>query len=64
VASRLLGKIVLPLGLEICLLVSYFWAMRENAIDEVSDAAISILSEERREIVREKRRKRSRKCRN
>ena len=63
-ASRLPSQIVLPLGLELCLLVSYFWTMQENAIDEVIDAAISILSEERREIVREKRRKRGRKCRN
>jgi len=33
----------------------------ENAIDEVIDAAILVLSEELREIVREKRRKRGRK---
>jgi len=35
-----------------------------NAIDGVIDAAILVLSEELREIVREKRRKRGRKCRN
>jgi hypothetical protein len=45
VASRLPGKFVLSLGLEICLLVSYFWTMWENAIDEVVDAAILVLSE-------------------
>ena len=38
--------------------------MWENAFDEVIDAAILVLSEELREIVREKRRKRGRKCRN
>jgi hypothetical protein len=38
--------------------------MWENAIDEVIDASIFVLSEERREIVREKRRKRGRQCRN
>jgi hypothetical protein len=38
--------------------------MWENAIDEVIDAAILVSSEELREIVREKRRKRGRKCRN
>jgi hypothetical protein len=38
--------------------------MWENAIDEVMEAAILVLSEELREIVREKRRKRGRKCRN
>jgi hypothetical protein len=38
--------------------------MWENAIDEVIDAAILVLSEELREIVKEKRRKRGRKCRN
>jgi hypothetical protein len=38
--------------------------MWENATDEVSDAAILVLSEELREIVRGKRRKRGRKCRN
>jgi hypothetical protein len=38
--------------------------MWENAIDEVTDVAILVLSEEHREIVREKRRKRGRKCRN
>jgi hypothetical protein len=38
--------------------------MWENAIDEVTDAAILVLSEELREIVREKRGKRGRKCRN
>ena len=53
-ASRLPGKSVLPLGLEIwasyqecyVLLVSYFRTMWENAIDEVIDAAILVLSEE------------------
>ena len=35
-----------------------------NAIDEVTDAAVLVLSEELREIVREKRRKRGRMCRN
>jgi len=38
--------------------------MWENAIDEVIDAAILVLSEEFTEIVREKRRERARKCRN
>ena len=38
--------------------------MWENAIDEVIDAAILVLSQELRQIVREKRRKRGRKCRN
>jgi hypothetical protein len=38
--------------------------MWENAIDEVFDVAILVLSEELREIVREKRRKRGRQCRN
>jgi hypothetical protein len=38
--------------------------MWENAIDEVIDAAILVSSEELREIVREKKRKRGRKCRN
>jgi hypothetical protein len=38
--------------------------MWENATDEVTVAAILVLSEELREIVREKRRKRGRKCRN
>jgi hypothetical protein len=38
--------------------------MWENAIDEVTDAAILVLSEEFREIVSGKRRKRGRKCRN
>jgi len=38
--------------------------MWENAIEEVIDAAILVSSEELREIVREKRRKRGRKCRN
>jgi hypothetical protein len=38
--------------------------MWENAIDEVIDAAILVSSEEFREIVREKKRKRGRKCRN
>ena len=63
-ASRLPGKFVLPLGLEICLLASYFRTMWENAIDEVFDAAILVLSEELRVMMREKRRKRGRKCRN
>jgi hypothetical protein len=36
----------------------------ENAINEVIDDAILVLSEELREIVREKRRKYGRKCRN
>jgi hypothetical protein len=36
--------------------------MWENAIDEVIDAAVLVLSEELRKIVREKRRKRGRKC--
>jgi hypothetical protein len=36
--------------------------MWENAIDEVIDVAILVLSEKLREIVREKRRKRGRKC--
>ena len=62
-ASRLPGKFVLPLGLEICLLVTYFRTMLGNAIDEVTDAAILVLSEELKEIVREKR-KSGRKCRN
>jgi hypothetical protein len=38
--------------------------MWENAVDEVIDAAILVLNEELREIVRGKRRKRGRKCRN
>ena len=38
--------------------------MWENAIDEVVAAAILVLNEELREILREKRRKRGRKCRN
>ena len=38
--------------------------MWENAIDEVTDAAVLVLSEELREIVRAKRRKCGRKCRN
>jgi hypothetical protein len=38
--------------------------MWENAIDEVIYAAILVLSEELREIVKEKRKKRGRKCRN
>ena len=56
--SRLPGKFVLPLGLEIwaiyqecyelVLLVSYFRTMWENAIDEVIDAATLVLSEELR----------------
>ena len=62
--GRLPGKFVLPLGLEICLLVSYFRKMWENAVDEVIDAAILVLNEELREIVRGKRKKRGRKCRN
>jgi len=57
VASRLPSKFVLPLGLEICLLVSYFRTTWENAIDEVIDAAILVLSEELGEAVREKRKK-------
>jgi len=36
----------------------------ENATDEVIDAAILVLSEELKEIVREKRRKHGHKCRN
>jgi hypothetical protein len=44
VGSRLTGKFVLPLGLEICLLVSYFRTMWENANDEVIDAAIFFLN--------------------
>jgi len=64
VASRLPGKFVSPLGLEICLLASYFRTMWKNAIDEFIDDAILILSEELREMVREKRRKRGRKFRN
>jgi hypothetical protein len=64
VASRLPVKFVLPLGLEICLLVSYFRTIWENATDEVIDAAILVLSEELREIVREKGRKGGHKCRN
>ena len=51
---RLPGKIVLPLGLEICLLVSYFRTSWENSIDEVTDAAILVLNEEIRELVRER----------
>jgi hypothetical protein len=46
VAIKLPSKCVLPLELEICLLVSYFPTMWENAIDEVIDAAILVLSEE------------------
>jgi hypothetical protein len=38
--------------------------MWENALDEVTDAAILVLGEELREIVRKKRRKRGCKCRN
>ena len=38
--------------------------MWEDAIDEVIDAAVLVLREELREIVREKRWKRGRKCRN
>jgi hypothetical protein len=38
--------------------------MWENVVDEVNDAAVLVLSEEFREIVREKRRKRGHKCRN
>jgi hypothetical protein len=64
VESRLLDKFVLPLGLEICLIAGYFRIMWENAIDEVIDAAILVLSEEFREIVKENRRQRGRKCRN
>jgi len=36
----------------------------KKSIDEIFDAAILVLSEELREMVREKRRKRGRKCRN
>jgi len=64
VASRLPVKFVLSLELEICLLVSYFRTIWENATDEVIDAAILVLSEELREIVREKGRKGGRNCRN
>jgi hypothetical protein len=46
------------------LFVSYFRTVWENVIVEVIDAAILVLSEELREIVRGKRRKRGRKCRN
>ena len=73
-ASRLPGKFALPLGLEIwasyqecydyVLLVSYFRTMWGNAIDDVIDAAILVVSEEFREIVRGKRRKCGRRCRN
>jgi len=53
VASRLPGKFVLPLGLEICLLSDIvgkrYW--------RVIDVAILVLNEELREMVREKRRK-------
>jgi hypothetical protein len=38
--------------------------MWENAIDEVVDAAILVLSEDLREMARAKRKKRGRKCRN
>jgi hypothetical protein len=38
--------------------------MWKNAIDKVIDAAILVLSEELREIVRKKRKKPGRKCRN
>lgn len=55
-ANRLSSKFVLPLELEICLLVSCFRAMWEDATDEVIDAVILVLSEELREIVRERRR--------
>jgi hypothetical protein len=47
---------------EICLLASYFRTMWENAIDGVIDAAILVLSEELREIVKTKMRKCGRKC--
>ena len=57
VASRLPGKFVMPLGLEVCLLVSNFRTSWEKAIDELTDAAILVLSEGFREILREKRRK-------
>ena len=40
-----------------CLLVSYFRTMWENAIDKVIDAASLVLCEELGEIVMEKRRK-------
>ena len=56
-ASTLPSKFVLPLGLEICLLVSHVRTSWENALDEVIDAAILILNEELREILRKKRRK-------
>jgi hypothetical protein len=46
------------------LLVSYFQTTWENAIDEVTDAAILVLSEKLRKRVREKRRKHCHKCRN
>jgi hypothetical protein len=64
VARRLPGKFVLPLGLEVCLLGSYLPTVWENAIDKVIDAAILVSNEELREIVKEKRRKRGRQCRN
>jgi hypothetical protein len=74
VASSLPGIFVLSLGLEIwvsyqecfeyVLFVSYFRTMWENVIDEVTDAAVLVLSEDLREIVREKSRKRGRNCRN
>jgi hypothetical protein len=54
VASTLPSKFVLPLGLEICLLVSHVRTSWENALDEVIDAAILILNEELRETVRGK----------
>ena len=52
-ASRLPGKFVLPLGSEICLLASYFRTMWKKSLDEIFDAAILVLSEELREMVRE-----------
>ena len=61
-ASTLPGKFPFPLGLEICLLVSYFRTMWVNAVDEVVDAILG-LGEELTEIVKEKRRKLGRKCR-
>jgi len=57
VASRSPSKFILPLGLEICLVVSYFRKSWKNAIDEAIDAAICVLSKELREIVRGKGRK-------
>jgi hypothetical protein len=53
VASRLPGKFVLPLSLEICLLACYFRTMWKNATDEVIDAAVLVLRKGLREIVKE-----------